>query len=384
MKIVLVTGMLPAGHYSEYVARGLVSHSNIELLVYTDTREENLRIKGCGKILNIWRRDTSYIASIVSRLMKDKPDVVHFQHEMNMFGGVLTAALFPILLLVTRLLGIATVTTVHAAVEKKLISREFLKLFFKSGTAAHKLILWIFFNYVYRSIGKLSEIIIVHTNISKKTLINDYGLLSRKISVHRPAIPERILNPSKDPSRPYFLYFGYIARRKGLENLINGFEKFCDKFPKKNYRLVLAGGVIKGQDRARQEIFSIAERSRVFDRILFTGEIDGITQDRLFNGADAVLIPAILSLGSSGPLYHAFSYGKAILCSRVGHFLEDIKNLENGILVDNACWDEALEFIVRRPDISKKLEAGAMAEALARRPSKVTSGYLELYKGLKS
>ena len=84
----------------------------------------------------------------------------------------------------------------------------------------------------------------------KDILTKDYGVQEKKIHMIRTIIPKHTL--SKQKKGMYFLYFGYIVRRKGLEKLIHGFAKFHKKHP--DFKLVLAGGTIRGQEKAKDEI----------------------------------------------------------------------------------------------------------------------------------
>ena len=54
-----------------------------------------------------------------------------------------------------------------------------------------------------------------------------------------------------------------------------------------------------------------------------------------------VLIPAKLSMGSSGPLLHYYNNSKFIIASNVGHLKEDVKNKKTGLLVKNENWLKA-------------------------------------------
>ena len=79
-------------------------------------------------------------------------------------------------------------------------------------------------------------------------MLSYYPHGQKKIKVIATAIP--LVDSKKYKKEKYFLYFGYIARRKGLENLIQGFKEFCKKNPKSKFKLLLAGGVIKGQEES--------------------------------------------------------------------------------------------------------------------------------------
>jgi len=115
------------------------------------------------------------------------------------------------------------------------------------------------------------------------------------------------------------------------------------------------------------------------DKIVYKGFIEESEQDSLYEKAYCVIIPAVLSMGSSGPLYHANSYGKCIIATKIGHYLEDIDDGKTGILTDNSRWDEAFELVANNPHLVKKIEDNVYVKARSRSPLKTANQYLKIY-----
>ena len=113
-----------------------------------------------------------------------------------------------------------------------------------------------------------------------------------------------------------------------------------------------------------------------------TGFIDHKKIEQLYQNAYAAVMPAKISMGSSGPLYHAQSYGICILASDIGHFKEDIVNMQDGILVQNNSWDKALEKIASNPKLVKKIEFGVKIKALQKLPHIIAKQYDQMYKNI--
>lgn len=380
MKEVFISGMLPSGHYSQYITNGLNNQPDVDLIVYADKNPKNLEIKSCGKIKLVWSKSSGYIWEIMKEIKNDKPDMVHLQHELNMYGGVLTASLFPFLILILRIFRYKVVTTVHAAVFKKQIDRKFIKLFHQESALTRPIMLKCFFHYVYKSISLLSNSIIVHTNLTKKILKSDYGVSEDKINVIPIAIPQKEIDNSQ--KEKYFFYFGYMVRRKGLGYALEGFRGFIEKNPKSEFKLVLAGGVIKGQEKAFDEIKEIIDKNNLGEKVIIKGFIEEAEQDDLYRKAYAVVIPAEVSMGSSGPLFHSVSYGKCVICSKIGHFLEDIIDGETGILTENDKWKEAYEWAANNPEKINYIEKKVEEKARSRTPNETAGKYVELYNKL--
>ena len=378
MKIVFISGMLPSGHYSQYVTGGLSEHQGVELLVYTDKNPKNLKIKNCGVIKTVWSKSLRYIPEILSEIRKDRSDVVHLQHELNMYGGILTASFFPFLVVGIRILGPRVITTVHAAVFKRQVDDAFMKLFHQDSPFLRPFMLKLFFRYVYKTISLFSHALIVHTNLTKEILVTDYGVDAKKVNVIPIAIPQKEVDNSQ--KERFFFYFGYMVRRKGLGFALEGFRRYIEENPGSDYKLVLAGGVIKGQERAYDEILQVIKENHLEEKVIVKGFIEENQQDDLYRKAYAVVIPAVISMGSSGPLFHSVSYGKAVICSKIGHFLEDIEDGKTGILTDNDRWHEAFKFAAEHPEKIAEIEKNVEAKARSRSPYVTTEKYMVLYK----
>lgn len=378
MKVAFVTGLLPSGHYSQYITSGLNKIKKVNLLVYTDKSVANLKIKNCGKIIPTWSKSPLFFFQVLSRIIKDRPDVVHFQHEFNMYGSIFTALIFPVLVGLVRLLGFRVITTIHAAVYKQQIDQKFVLTFNQNPKLVKPLVLSLFFFYVYKFLSIFSHQIIVHTNLTKDILMQDYGVSSKKVKVIPAAIPQK--TNYKVKKEPYFFYFGYMARRKGLGMALDGFVKFLKKNPNSPFKFILAGGVIKGQEASLNEILKKIKRTKLQKKIIYKGFITEKQQDVLYQKAYAVVIPAVLSMGSSGPLYHANSYGKCVLASKIGHFLEDINDNETGILVDHKKWCEAFSYVTSYSKVIQRIEKKVVKKAKSRSPLLTAKKYLKIYK----
>jgi len=148
MKVVFISGMLPVGHYSQSITSGLANNPGIELIVYADKDPKNLEIQGCGEIKLVWSKSLSYVYEILRQVLADKPDLIHLQHELNMYGGLITAMFFPLLLLMLKIMGFKTVVTVHAAVYKKQIDHELIRIFHQNPKYVKPFMVSLAFHYI--------------------------------------------------------------------------------------------------------------------------------------------------------------------------------------------------------------------------------------------
>ncbi len=378
-KIVLVSSLQPDTNYSQFLCRDL-SREVDTLIVYSDKNPDNSKLTDCGNVKLVWDKNLLFIPQIIGQLIKDKPEIVHFQHEMNMYGGSLTTIAFPILLLASKLMGIKVVTTVHAVVDPKSVDKTFVSLFKGQESKIPSFALRLFFNYLYRSIGLFSNKIIVHTNILKSILIDSYGISNDKVSVVSHGVPKLQLDNLRNDK--YILYFGYIVKRKGLENIIEGFKEYLSKNRDSEFKLVLAGGEIKGQEFASNELKELVKKSGLGDKVVFTGFLNGKEIDGYFRHSYVVAIPSVISIAASGPFALAISYGKCVLASDIGNFKEEILDGVDGILVKNDKWKDAFSEITKDFDKVKRIEKKALEKSKDRQWSNVAKIHSELYRNL--
>ncbi len=379
MKIVFISSMLPSGHFSQILTYALAKKRNTTLIVYTDNEPTNLQIKNCGIIRPIWSKTAKYIYEILQHIDEDKPDIIHIQHEFNMYGTIKNAILFPFLPLLLRLKGYKVVVTIHAAVYRKQVNSHFISLFTsKISPVINPLTLALFFDYTYRTISLFTDGLICHSRMMKDILTNDWGVDPTKTYIVPTGIPpKKMSNHSK---KKYFLYFGYMVRRNGLQYVLDGFSRFIKK--NKKFKLILAGGTIEGQEYALEEIKNYIKKRGLEKYVQMRGFIDQDQQDALFERAYAVVIPAEISMGSSGRLYHAQSYGKCIIASRVGHFLEDIEDKKDGILIDNRHWHQAFKLVSSNRKLLSQIEENVRKKAKNKSSSHIAKRHLTVYTSI--
>jgi glycosyltransferase involved in cell wall biosynthesis len=375
-KIVLVSSLQPDTNYSQFLCRDLSKEVDT-LIVYSDKNPRNKKIVGCGDVKLVWDKNLLFIPQIIGQLTKDKPDIIHIQHEINMYGNLMTSVAFPILLILTRLTGVKVVTTVHAIVDPKSVDKSFVSLFKGQDSKIPPFVLKIFFSYLYKSIGIFSNKIIVHTNILKDVLVNSYGISEDRVLVVAHGVPKLQLEDIRNDK--YILYFGYIVKRKGLENIVGGFKKFLSKNKNSDFKLVLAGGVIKGQDFASNELKKFVKDSDLENKVVFTGFLDGKEIDKYFRYAYVIAIPSVISIAASGPFALAISYGKCVLASDIGNFKEEISDGVDGILVKDNKWEEAFSEITKDLDKLKRIEGNVLKKAKNRHWSKIAKIHSDIY-----
>ena len=373
MKVFIVSSLQPFGHYSQILTNALARNPAFKVYVGAEISEANKTLKDCGTVFSIWEKGPFFFLPLLKKINEIKPDIIHLQHEFMMYGGPLSSMTFVVFLLILKILGYPVVVTIHAVLDLQHLNDDFIDAFHLKSSLAKPSFLKGFFSTVLWMVSRISDGIVCHTRTAVKLLTNQYHVSKKKIHVIPACIPEKKVH-SQNPEK-YFLYFGYITPRKGLEMIIKAFIAFHENNNK--YSLRIAGGTIPGQE---QYVTHIQKQVKKYPFIKFEGEMkQEKALDRLFQNAYAVINPAKINVGSSGPLYQARGYHSCILASNVDHLREDIQDLQNGILVDNDEWKNAFEQIVSDPALRDTLIRNTIDLAHKRSPENTALQYKKYY-----
>jgi len=335
MKIAMTTTLLPVTHYSVSLLQALQRVEGLDVLVYAN-RDESNRSVPVENLELTWENNSLYPLQILLAVLRDNPDLVHLQHEINMYGGKIGAVWFPLLLLLLRLMGKKIVVTVHAVVDSRQVDADFAATF--SWSASHlslattKLVL----AYVYRSIAWLSSAIIVHTKGLGSMLVTLYGTDPEKVFVIPIGVSPPIADCSQvEPSRfdleqgeAFILCFGYVVRRKGLEHLLESFKALHPKFP--HCKLILAGGA--RDPGYLSELQDWVEENGLASYVVFPGLVDETEISWLFSHARFAVFAYQYSVSASHPLTFAIGHSCPVIVPAMGTFEEDISAGVDGLL----------------------------------------------------
>ena len=132
-KLAMVSSILPATNYTAYLIEALQKRfsQKIETFVYTGLEKENKKTN-LKNIKLVWSKNLAYPFQVLKQVLKDKPQIVHIQHEINMFGDWPTAIIFPLLPFLLKMTRVKVVITIHAVVSQKQIDIKFIETFWRS------------------------------------------------------------------------------------------------------------------------------------------------------------------------------------------------------------------------------------------------------------
>ncbi len=188
---------------------------------------------------------------------------------------------------------------------------------------------------------RLGDHIFVHTEQMKRELLEDYGVREQMVTVIpfgiNSAVPVTDLTAAEAKRRLHIkdgdrtiLFFGNIAPYKGLEYLVEAFQRLAASC--QGYRLIIAGSLREGAkrywDEIRLRISSDPTRERVFMRIEYIPDDE---TELYFKAADVSVLPYTY-ISQSGVLFLAYNFGLPVIATDVGSLRDEILDGRTGFV----------------------------------------------------
>lgn len=273
------------------------------------TRDKSILKKGI-KLIEYFINDIRLTKEIGNKL----PDIVHFQY-------------FPLLedfpyfefskIKKIKKKGIKIVYTVHNVLPNNKNAEKLRPKYLR----------------LYQAVDKL----IVHTEESKRIIVNDFNIDINKIDV----IPHGVLGDklpsynkevaltklSLNPKNKYVLFFGGINHYKGIEFLLEMFSKNYSE----NTNLILVGNGSKNYiNEIKNSASFTANEQRIITDFRFVPD-EQLAQ--YISAADIVVFP-YKSITQSGALFLGLGKGKAVIATKLPGFEEVIEDGIDGTLIN--------------------------------------------------
>jgi glycosyltransferase involved in cell wall biosynthesis len=180
----------------------------------------------------------------------------------------------------------------------------------------------------------LKKEFIKHFDVNENTVDNVY---SGVFDVYNAYLPKKIKLPEK-----YILFFGRMSKYKGLDVLMNAFDKV--KYELNDHYLVVAGeGNIPKELDGKEKVIYI-------NKYLSPSELVYLVKNSKF-----VVAPYTDST-HSGVIMTAYNFDKPVVASMVGGMSEVVLNNKTGLLFANGDVDELADQLYYLCHDSKKLE----------------------------
>jgi glycosyltransferase involved in cell wall biosynthesis len=188
------------------------------------------------------------------------------------------------------------------------------------------------------------------------------------------------------PKARVLLFFGLIKRYKGLEFLLEAFERIEKKFP--DAVLTIVGDVFRG-DPEGFAYYSrlIGEACKRTNVICVPRYVPYWEVGPYLSAADAVVLPYTKTY-QSGVLLSAFAAGRPVVVTRTGGLSEIVREGETGFVVpprDPESLARAIERLLERPELAA--EMGERARRMAQGEyswDEIASRTIDLYRQVMS
>jgi polysaccharide biosynthesis protein PslF len=273
----------------------------------------------------VFHRDPRFVFELLKKIRTIKPDTIHIQQELGLYGNMVTAFLLQFLILFAPVKK--KVITLHGVVSPKQINQKFVQ---ENNSKLPAFLVKIAFYCIFKPLTKYADTIVVHEDIFKNVLITDYKVDETKIQVIPHGVEELHLD-DKNYSRQLlniaqgttvFLFMGYLTGYKGLDLLVEGFADYTKKTP--NTLLIIGAGkhpklandteyLKKQYNRLQNKATTMIPR----ENCRWVGFVEEYDIKKYYSVADAIVFPYTISMSSSGPMALAIGYGVPILASDV-------------------------------------------------------------------
>jgi glycosyltransferase involved in cell wall biosynthesis len=328
---------------------------------------------------------------ILRRAMRDRPRVVHVQFEfygIHSYGPLYVSIGVPILLVLLRLIGVKRLVTLHSVLPIENNQLKIVRDTSPSGRSIPTVVLAAFLILSYKLIALGSNALIVHADIFKKRLVDQYHIKPSKVLViphgvdlfdrtnmtaTRPTIPEE----------PFILYFGVLSPRKGLENLLSAFSLLTRQSTACS--LLLAGTSPPYYEGYEQKVKKFAADLGVNSKVRFLGSVSNDLAHQLFMRAMFIVLPYSYDISASGALSWALGHGLPVIVSENAYFKEEMSDYEFGLMVppgDPIALANAMELMISRSDLRAEFSEKANQAGASRSWSTVAKATVGVYRGL--
>jgi glycosyltransferase involved in cell wall biosynthesis len=388
-KIALVLGLKAAPDYGACFLESLTdfSDSTYDITAIASKESREAQNHG-GRVRYVWSKSVFHPLQIWIHLWRNRPHLVHIQHEINLFGGIWGVLMLPVLILLLKSIRLRIVTTIHAVVPLPIVQGDFARFF---SFPKHPLVSRIMKSTLYWSYHltlHLCDRVIVHSPFLSDQLVAYYGgslknirviphpelaLVSGQTGEPTPKVVDRL------SGKRVILSFGYLMRRKGIEDLISAFASVSHLYP--DYVLVVAGG--SSQPDYVTELKQLVMEKHVKEQVIFTGFIEAADVHCLFERSEFVALSALLSFSASGPYAVALAHEKAVVAPRIGYFAETVAHMTDGLLYDPhdlASFSDALRQMMGSSELRARMSQAIASKRKDYSPALIVKKTCHLYE----
>jgi glycosyltransferase involved in cell wall biosynthesis len=338
---------------------------HIDIIADKNKNHTTKKIDDKTTIYRIWKGDNILsLLLILQKISTLKPDIVHFNLHMAVFGrGRITNFIGLCLPFLCRIMGFRTIVTLHNIVE--MIDTE------KAG----------FSNTTLNRAGALiaTKILTFATAITLtvqsylRILKRRYGCKNVYWIPHGTWNVNPVSNQHHNPKN--ILYFGYSGPYKDLDMLFNTFEMLWKK--RSDVKLLVAG-----TSHPNYPGFLKKYETEKHDAADFVGYVPDNKLSSLFEKTNLVVLPYYTCTGTSGVAHLVSSYGLPIITTDLLEFRELAKEGCSILLSPHDPYEfsKKIEYILDNHDMTEKLKERNTIFVKGRTWEKIAKQFYELYR----
>jgi glycosyltransferase involved in cell wall biosynthesis len=355
--------------YSKYLVEELEKLSTIDSIqVLADTVKGKTNCTREGEKILIhraWKPDNPLsILSLLGRVIRVKPDVVHLNVHFQSFGrsritNFTGLSLIPLL----NLLGFKVLVTLHNLADKIDLRKVSV-----DPNPLNKLGI----NLATRFILTADAI-----TVTVKSYVN---YLRRAYDFRRTVHIKhgtRKISNKKKPKREYsnILIFGHMGPHKGLETMLEAFKDIRNM--REKVRLIVAG-----KDHPNFPGYIESLREEEIPDVIYTGYVPEEKIEDIFLQSDVVVIPYLTTTGTSGVFHLACGYGRPIIASDLPEIRELISEGSSALLVEPGSSEELENAVIKildNPELAGRMGDRNLAFASEETWQKIAQDFVQVY-----
>jgi len=291
------------------------------------------------QVVRAFRKNLTFFWDIARTTRQLNSKTVHFQQELALYGGLVSAFLLPLGIMLSGRRA-RKVVTLHAVVARSQINADFIK---ENNSAAPVFAVRWAFRIIYTLLNWSADKLIVHEAPFRERLIRDYHVDPHKIAV----IPHGIERADRmdqtdareqlaiDPRAKVLLFVGYLTGYKGLDLLIEGYARYVRDHPKDRSLLIIGAGKhpkLKDDPSYLKDSYERLQKKAKDllpdDKYRWSGFIKEEELQAYYSAADLSVYPYTVAMSSSGPMAMSIAYRTPFIASDVfSEYFPDADNL---------------------------------------------------------
>jgi len=374
LSISIITFFPPSrGRLAEYAyylvdeLQRLPKLSHIDIVADITNHRTIKKISSKITLYRTWKPDNiTSLAFIPFKILRLKPDIVHFNVHMAVFGRSRLANFIGLSLpFLCRLMGFRTLVTLHNITEKIDVEKCGYKNNFINRLGS----------FIATKLLTLASAITVNVRSHVKILRKKYKC-ERVWWIPHGTWKVNLPNTRNLTINPTILYIGHSGPYKDLDLLFKAFRILSQK--RRDVKLFVVGNSHPNYPNFLDEYKSKNNLSNV----QFTGYVPEDQLSTIFGKASVVVLPYHTCTGTSGVAHLAASYGVPIIATDLPEFHELVEE-GCGIFLsphNPEALAERIEYILNNHNMWRELKKQNLSFAQGRTWNKIALSFCKVYE----